>query len=106
MDGAHIRALAPVPRTKPTLPRPHCLRPPENFAAGVWASLQSGYARLARRPDTGILQTNPVELPLIESETVFRQTQPPLQRPLSGAMFRPRSVSLGGDSGWCENFDF
>ena len=39
--------------------------------------LQSGYALLAQGPDTGILHTNPAELPLIESETVFRQTRPP-----------------------------
>ncbi len=50
----------------------------KNFAAGIWASLQSGYALLAQGPDTGILHTNPAELPLIESETVFRQTRPPL----------------------------
>src|SRR6266403_501300 len=78
MDGARIRASARVRQTKPTLPRPRYLRPPENFATGVWASLQSGYALLARRPDTGILSTNPAELPLIDSETVFRQIRPPL----------------------------
>ena len=55
------------------------MRPPENFAAGVWASLQSGYALLARRPDTRILSTNPAELPLKDSETVFKQTRPPLE---------------------------
>jgi hypothetical protein len=64
-------------QTKPVLPRPHGLRPPENFAVSVWASLQSGYALRARRPDTGIPSTNPAELPLIDSETVFRQTRPP-----------------------------
>ena len=55
-----------------------CLRRPEKFATGVWASLQSGYALLARRPDTRILSTNPPELPLKDSETVFKQTRPPL----------------------------
>jgi hypothetical protein len=33
---------------------------------------------LARRPDAGILSNNPAELPLIESETVFQQSRPPL----------------------------
>jgi hypothetical protein len=33
--------------------------------------------RLEQGPDTGILQTNPAELPLIDRETVFRQSQPP-----------------------------
>jgi hypothetical protein len=32
-----------------------------------------------RGPDAGILSDNPAELPLIESETVFKQSQPPLQ---------------------------
>jgi putative transposase len=32
---ARIRASAPKRRTKPTSPRLRCLRPPENFAAGV-----------------------------------------------------------------------
>ena len=71
-----LQSGARIP-TKPTLPRPHCLRPPENFAAGVWASLGSGYALLARRPDTKILSINTEELPFIDCQTVFKQTRPP-----------------------------
>jgi hypothetical protein len=62
----------------PTLPRHPCLQPREKFATGIWASLQSGYALLVRGPDAGILSDNPAELPLIESKTVFKQSQPPL----------------------------
>jgi hypothetical protein len=54
------------------------LRRPEKFATGILASLQSGYALLAQGQDTGIITINPAEIPLIESETVFKQTRPPL----------------------------
>jgi hypothetical protein len=42
-----------------------------------------------RGPDAGILSDNPAELPLIESETVFKQSQPPL---LFGLVIRPRLI--------------
>jgi hypothetical protein len=43
-------------------------------------SLFRGRPELARRtrPDTGILQTNPIEILLMESEMVFRKTRPSL----------------------------
>ena len=43
---ARIRALVRVRRTKPTLPRPRGLLPPEKFAVGIWASRKEGYASL------------------------------------------------------------
>ncbi|HQT68205.1 MAG: hypothetical protein B7Z78_03310 [Rhodospirillales bacterium 20-60-12] len=54
------------------------MQPPEKFATGICASLQSGYALIAQGQDAGRLPTNPAEPPLIESETVFKQTQPTL----------------------------
>lgn len=62
----------------PFSPRRRCLRPPENSRTGIGASLQSGYALLAQRPDPGIWTINPAELSPIKSETVFKQTRPPL----------------------------
>ena len=62
------------------------------------ASLQSGYALLAQGRDTGIPSTIPAELPLIESETVFRQTRPPLYAapiiPLLARVVERRDISL------------
>ena len=49
-----------------------------NFAPVVGASLRSGYALPARRPDNGKWQHQPAEAPLIEAETLSRQSRPPL----------------------------
>jgi len=70
----------PPPRTKLTLSRNRCWRPPEKFRHRFWAARKEGVARLERGPDTGILQPNPAELPLIENEPVFRQSQPTLYK--------------------------
>ena len=48
------------------------------FAAVVGASLRSGYALPARRPTTAIRRNQPAGNPSIGTETLFRQTRPPL----------------------------
>src|SRR5665647_3457600 len=49
-----------------------------NFGPVVGASLRSGYALPARRPDNGKWQHQPADAPLIEAETLSRQSRPPL----------------------------
>jgi len=68
------------------------LQQPEKFATAIWALLQSGYALLAQGPDSGILSTNPAELPLKESETVFKQN-PATSVALPKAYSRHESVA-------------
>ncbi len=63
------------------------------FAAVVGSSLRSGYALPARRPDNGILRNQSAGDPLIEGETLSRQSRPPLTH---FSYVEPSKLKVGG----------